>query len=73
MRQKARDYQRLHSMYTELVQKQTTMSDQETQKQNDLKASLSHLTTNQHSLQREVDELKAINTDQKEKLAHARE
>lgn len=60
VRQKARDYQRLHTLYTELSQKHSGLISEEQEKQHESKQRLSHMTTSSQSLVREVDELRAI-------------
>ena len=72
LRQKARDYQRISLLYTELSQKQKTLSQDEDTKQADLRADLQHSTTTLSSLNREVDELRAIQADQNEKITDVR-
>ena len=48
--QKHRDYQRIHNLFTDLQCKQVQLTEHELQKQADLKAALSYLTTTQASL-----------------------
>ena len=63
VRQKARDYQRLHTLFTELSEKHGALTSEEKENQQSCKQKLHSLTSETQSLQRELDELRAIYCD----------
>lgn len=73
MRQKARDYQRLHTLFSDLSQKHATLMNEEQENQYVCKQKLSHLTNATQSLLREFDELRAIHCDQKDRISQVQQ